>query len=543
MPVSRKRRTKYDQKARYTPRPLAEVLLGISNGKVPFPEYAGRPVEFIEEKLFVKLTKNQKEMCMSVVTNKVTNVQASHGCGKSFLTALITVWWVFAEGGLVVTTAPTNRQVEEIIWSTIRSVHAKYSLFLGGTCGTKQMRLSEEARAYGFAPRNYDHNSFNGIHGKKLLLIQDEACGITKPVDDGFKSCATGSNNRILRIGNPIVPYTPFHSSCKLSHIRISAFTHPNTAWAYHVSDGCEYHRLKPEVAAAIVNSDGTIKPQNEWPPELPRDQIDGAVSIEWIEGIRKSEGEGSNYWLGRVEGVFPLSAIDNIFPMARVDALREESLAKRSIVEKLSARLPLTAAADVGDGGDDSSITILRGKVHIYSEKMPTINDGHEGRRLSDRLRVLNRKFGGFNTIAYDASGVGSWLQDSLELWYPGEIIRIKWGESSNDDRFTSIKAEQFDAVAKAITHREKGLWLLVDNEEVWSEICEQMGVTTKIMSQNDKMSIIPKQKLREEYGKSTDMLDSFVMAYAVVLGHAKGKNHQRDPGGLQKLFAMSGG
>jgi hypothetical protein len=261
------------------------------------------------------ITAEQIQIMTSVKTQPTTNVQASHGCGKTFISAVLVLWFVFAVGGLCITTAPTGRQVKELLWKEVRSLYDRNKKKLGGRRGVLKVEKNQEAYAYGFASYHYSTDTFQGIHAAALLVILDEANGISSEIDDGASSCITGSQNRILRIGNPTSPGTPFEKACKSKHIRIPAWCHPNVSWAYQLeSDGM--HRLKSEVAAALLTGDDNdpVLPQEEWPPEFPRDRIPGAVSISWIEKLRIDKGEKSNYWKTRVEGLFSRDAQSLVF-------------------------------------------------------------------------------------------------------------------------------------------------------------------------------------------------------------------------------------
>jgi len=246
-----------------------------------FAAYAGDPVGFIETELGKSLTHEQQAIAVSVRDNRETNVQASHGCGKTALSAWLSIWWIFCVEGLVITTAPTKRQVIELLWGEIRKAHSR--LNLPGERGQSFLRLTEEAWGFGFTATETDSNAFQGVHHPKLLVIEDEACGISNEIDEGASSCVTGAQNRFLRVGNPIETGGPFEKACKQSHIRISVWCHPNVAWAYQQeSDGA--YRLKPDVAVAILNEKGEVKPQSEWAEWCQRDVIPGAVSVTWIE-------------------------------------------------------------------------------------------------------------------------------------------------------------------------------------------------------------------------------------------------------------------
>jgi hypothetical protein len=271
--------------------------------------------------LGVEPTAEQQKILVSVRDNPETNVQASHGVGKTMISAVCLLFVVFVLGGLSISSAPTSRQVKELLWKEVRSLYDRNRKKLGGRRGELFVKKDEQAYAFGFTAHSYSTDGFQGQHADTLLVILDEANGISQEIDDGASACITGSRNRILRIGNPTSPGTPFEKACKSRHIRIPVWNHPNVSWAYRLeADGI--HRLKPEVAAAILtgDDDDPVAPQEFWPKHFPRDRIPGAVSIAWIEKIRIKKGESSNYWQTRVEGLFSRDTQSLVFNPALVE-------------------------------------------------------------------------------------------------------------------------------------------------------------------------------------------------------------------------------
>jgi hypothetical protein len=493
------------------------------SGNVPYPEYSEDPVGFIQNILGYELTDTQKMLAESVRDNPVTNAQSGHGIGKTFISACLALWYVYACGGQVVTTAPTRNQVVNLLWKEIRKIYALHKNKLGGECLETKLKLNPTAFAYGFSSSNYSADSFQGVHADRLLLIMDEANGCAALVDEGFQACATGDNNRILRIGNATVPFTPFHRHCMQGSVVLSAFDHVNVSWAYDIPDGETYPKLLPEIARLILDKKGRVLPQSEWPDELPRDRIPGAISIGWIEAVRTRYGEDSNYWLGRVCGIFPVNSIDGLFSYQRTAEMRERSKRMKPLLDSLNRNSPYTLGADCGDGGDHSAIAILRGRELIHVEAIITQGDGLDGNRLSDRIKELSEEYGGFQSIAYDATGVGSWLQTSLEKWYTGITYRVKWGEAANDNKYLRLKAEQYDLLAQAIKNKEANIFFNC-SQEAFDELIKQMSAITYKTTVAEKMEIISKSDLRKVLGRSPDLLDAVVMAYSVPLGVVKG-------------------
>ena len=355
--------------------PLREKLTKVRS---PLQKYIGNPIGFIEDFLGESLTTEQKLICESVVKNRETNVPAAHSVGKSFLSAKLIIYWVFCVQGLAISTAPTDRQVDKILWGELRRTYDKHKKKLGGVRGVKFLKLNESANAFGFTARDNNSDAFQGIHHPNLLIIEDEANGISQEIDDAAKSCASGTNNRILRTGNPLTPGSAFNLACRRSQIRIPVWNHPNVAWAYDIN-----HKLKPEIAALILDEDGNVKSQNDWPVNLPRDVIPGAVSVQWIEEAR-TNGEESPYWLARVNALFPTDATDGIIPYSWLERARQRYDESPDKWDELVLDSFWYVGVDVGDGDDYHAITVRRGCVFYSVKTYPTKGDEQDVIRLA---------------------------------------------------------------------------------------------------------------------------------------------------------------
>ncbi|RCJ20161.1 hypothetical protein A6S26_05415 [Nostoc sp. ATCC 43529] len=489
------------------------AALGLAQAEddvVPFAQYATKPVEFVQQVLAVEtVTGEQVRILESVRDRAETNVQAAHGVGKSFISACIVLWWVFAIGGLAISTAPTESQVKQILWSEVRKLYDKNKVKLGGERGELFLKFSESARAYGFTARNYDSNSFQGKHAEKLLLIQDEACGITEEIDDGFASCLTGSDNRGLRIGNPIVGGTPFEKSCARQHNRISAWSHINVSWAYEQhADGI--HRLKPDVAAAIVDSvTGDVLPQSAWPDWCQRDVIPGAISIAWIEKVRK-KGESSAFWQSRVEGLFPVDSEQSIVPRSWFLQARARYDADPQKWDFMAEHHHWRHGLDVGDGGDDHATASWRGPVLYAAAVMPTKGDRLDvGRAAALGAKVIDEKPGRINV---DIIGVGSGaLSKLLEGDYPGDGTH--WGEAADENSlFANLKAEHYWMLREGFRNEEIAIAPLGEIEEM---LMEDLAGTYYEETTTGKTKIEDKKKTTARLHRSPNVGDATVLGY----------------------------
>jgi hypothetical protein len=486
----------------------AEFCLSASD-MAYYKQYLGDPVSFIEHELGDVLTTEQKQICESLIHNRETNVQASHGCGKTHLSSRLALYWVLVVGGLCITTAPTKRQVVELLWGEIRKAHGK--LKLPGELGQTFLRITETARAYGFTASDTNSNAFQGIHHDYLLVMEDEACGISSDIDEGAESCATGENNRFLRVGNPIEVGGAFEKACKSSHIRIPVWNHPNVAWAYELNpDGM--HRLQPAVAAAIGldPEKGTVLPQSRWPDWCPSDAIPGAVSIAWIEKVRAKYGEGSAYWQSRVEGFFPEDAAQSIIPRSYFLAARARYDEDPAYWDRQAAKHPCRFGLDVGDGGDSHALARWRGMVLYGVKEYPTKGDRMDVGRAEAIARNALEAYGG--TVIVDRNGCGSGalsglLEDGLSA------VGVHWGEAAQEPAlYLNSKAEDWWLLRESFRLGEIAIAPLGDDEEMLME--DLSGVNYEQQS-NGKIRIEDKAKTKKRLKRSPNTGDAVVIGF----------------------------
>lgn len=480
--------------------------------KIDLTIYKSDPVGFIEKYLKETLTGDQKAIALSVRDRKETNVQASHSCGKSFIASRLTVWWVYCVQGLAITTAPTRRQVNQILWSEIRKLLLNHNF--AGDYGQTYLTVTESQRAFGFTASDWNLNAFQGLHAERLLLIEDEANGISEEIDDGAISCVTGIHNRILRIGNPVSSGTPFEKSCAKSHIRIPVWQHPNVSWAYRQeTDGI--HRLKPHISDLITGSNGEITNQDQWVDTLPRDRIGGAISIAWIEDIRKKKGESSAFWQGRVEGLFPTDAESSILPRTWFLAARARYDANPAYWDNHASPHQWRHALDVGDGGDDHALASWKGPV-LYSVKaIPTKGDRMDVTRAAGIASKLLLDRPGIMSV--DRIGVGA---GALSILKEQELnaIGTEWGSAASDNvQFLNAKAEQHWLLREALQNEEVAIAPLGEYEEY---AMEDLALTYYEYTSAGKVRIEDKAKTRKRLHRSPNCGDAICMAFNVKQG-----------------------
>lgn len=499
--------------------------LNKKNKTIDLSSYKDKPIEFFHEILGVKLlTEQQKQICLSVRDNQTTNVQAAHGIGKSFLAACLILYFTFAVGGTAVSTAPTHNQVNDILWKEVRNIYDKNKKKLGG----RRTELSIKTKntdnkivtSLGRSARNYDSSSFQGLHDEYLLLIQDEADGITDTIDEAFESCLTGSKNRGVRIGNPLNARSAFAKNCAISNIKIPVWDHVNVAWAYQeviAENGKAIHRLKPAIALKILKPEpqrrnDPVKPQDEWDEDLPRDVIPGAVSIAWIEKVRVKYGEFSAYWMSRIEAEFPGDDVAGIVPRSWLVEARERYDENPNYWDEKAKQDRWRIGVDVSDGGDRHAIAVWRGAV-LYSVKIIQPKDDREDviKLATDHVEPLVNTLGGMFRIAVDNTGVGAGTLAQLKI-DSYNCTGCKFGESAEDKKqYRNRKIELFWQLREDLRLGEIAIAPL---GEVEDEVFEEIAAVRYKSNTEKQIECEPKSETIKRLKRSPDAGDAVITA-----------------------------
>lgn len=244
------------------------------------------------DRLGVMLWSKQAEIAESVVRNRRTTVQSAAGTGKSFLAAMIALWWIDTHPpgeAIVVTTAPTGEQVGAILWEEIRKHHRR-----GNLAGTVQRGLPvhwvlDDGTLVGIGRKPADHSTsaFQGIHRRYVLVILDEAGGCPMNLWAGAEAITTNEDCRVMAIGNPDDNSSHFAKVCLSSPlwhtIKVSAFDSPNLTG----------EPVSEEMRAVLPSARQVADLKIEWGEQNPlyiakvlgefADAQDGLIPLSWI--------------------------------------------------------------------------------------------------------------------------------------------------------------------------------------------------------------------------------------------------------------------
>ena len=102
---------------------------------------------------------------------------------------------------------------------------------LGGETSSVQVKFDDDHWIWGFTAPDWDETKFQGFHAPHVLVIVDEASGISKAMMDQIDSLLAGGHARKLLIGNPVQSGSSFQEDCESSSVNtipISAWDTPN---------------------------------------------------------------------------------------------------------------------------------------------------------------------------------------------------------------------------------------------------------------------------------------------------------------------------
>jgi hypothetical protein len=435
------------------------------------------PEKWIKERLNGDIWSKQREIMESVRDNRKTAVRSCHSAGKSHIAAATACWWIDSHDpgeAFVVTTAPTFPQVRAILWRYMNRMHKSAKLV--GTMHQTEWSLGGELVAFGRKPSDYSESAFQGIHAPKVLVILDEACGVPETLWVGAEVITTTPGCRILAIGNPDVPGTPFERACENWHsIKIDAYSTPNFTG----------EDVPPKVA----------------------DQL---ISPEWVDEKRLDWGEDNPLFQAKILAEFPRDAKDAV--------VRGSDVARcqipRDLVYGPGELLPVELGVDVGGGGDDTVIRERRGPVA-----------GREWVLSTDRpeliapavIRAIEKT--GATACKIDSIGVGAGLLGELRNRADAKGCRMVGVKASNKpsrSEFANTRAEYW---WMARTLSETGGWDLSQMENADNTVA-QLCNPRYSLNLAGKILIEKKEDIKERLGRSPDNAEALILAYFIP-GH----------------------
>lgn len=467
---------------------------------VDYSRYRYDPASYARQVLGVQWWSKQIEIAEALLEppHRVL-VKASHKVGKTHLAGGLVNWWYDTRRpSVTLTTAPTDRQVRDLLWKEVRKQRGRR----GGFRGPKMPRLENSPNhwAHGFTAR--DGDSFQGQHEADMLIIFDEAVGVDPVFWETSESMFSGERHAWLAIFNPTDTSSQAYTeefTGDWNVISISTLDHPNIKAE---SEG----RLPPYPAAIrFKRLDKLIR---KWCRRVDSRPL--ATDVEWPPN-------SGQYWRpgpvadARLFGRWPSQATNNVW-----------SDGAWQVAESSILRIPDEATPEIGCdvarfGNDFTAIHVRTGPVSLYHESF----NGWSTSETAGRLKQLANKFGSeFGILGQqvlvkvDDDGVGGGIIDQSDGY---SFIGISAGSKAiESERYPNRRSELWFATAERALEGRLSLARL--DPETRREMRRQAMAPTWKLDSSGRRVVEPKADTKKRIKRSPDDIDAFNLSHAPV-------------------------
>lgn len=460
----------------------------------------------------------------AVMERSKVAIRGCHSSGKSFMLAVIAVWWLLRyEDSAVITTAPTKRQVGDIMWGDINYLVplAKAKLRLNvADCQKTQWKLAPKNEAYGVSTDKTVN--FQGYHSQNTLIIMDEAPGIASDLWGAIEGITSSGNVRIVMAGNPTIVSGMFYDAStsekheEWTRISYSALRdNPNvmdlplSEWTLEKRPSgltdIEMGRL-----ATLVNCEIDD-------PLLDDDVTSHMVSRRWIRERWFAWGDRDlPDWHSRVCGDFPPEDEMTLIPRSAID------YARRPAEIALENATRINWGIDVAGYGQNETVLVAQQDLHILG--MWVITDADARAATQEIIRPYLQRS---TVIRIDQIGIGWYFFVDIARWAAQyvsdiEVIGVDVGKKPYDPTmYDDLRTEIYFMLREFfIDKRIAGVY-----DE---EMCRQLSsLRWETIERGSRRKLESKKDMRERGVQSPDKADALVLS---MCGHYEADVQEKD-------------
>lgn len=447
--------------------PLKFVLAAFQWGSGVLADYRG-PDDWATE----VLGKIRDDMSAGAQTEEAIQIAiaSGHGVGKSALVAWLILWALSTKTDTKgVVTANTETQLRTKTWPELAKWH-RLCLFRSWFKFTATSMFSMDAEhektwrmdAVPWSENNTE--AFAGLHnhGRRILLIFDEASAIADRVWEVAEGALTDKNTEIIwcAFGNPTQSTGRFFAC---------------------------FNRLKHRWWTRQIDS-RSVKITNK------------AQIQKWVDDY----GDDHDFVRVRVRGVFPSAS--------SVQFIGQDAVYKAIATDYTDLEVSGFAkilSVDVARHGDDQSVLTRRKGNKVWPQKKLRVPDTM---KLSEIIAVEIEEWQP-DYVLIDATGMGWAVVDRLrQLGYSKQVVAVQVGETAADDRkYFNKRAECWGRLRDWI----QGGGSIPDDPELETDLTgPQYG-----MDKNGRFQLEKKDDMKKRGLSSPDCGDSLALSFAQIL------------------------
>lgn len=496
----------------------------------PLSRYAGKPVEYVREVLRIEPTPDQIAILNAIHKPPCrVLVPSATATGKTFIAgALTNYWWDVFNPGVVLTTAPTERDVVDLLWAEVRMQRRNADLpehFIGPKAPT--MYTAENHYAKGFTASK--GQTFKGRHFPRMLFIFDEGTQVARQYYGLTRTMFDPSlGHSWLVIFNPDnADSAPHDIDLGIADGReewhkfpLSALTHPNIISQLNCGPKVIPHAVSLErVNDALKESCDPIHERDAtatdllWPPLWateycqrhgiePRWYRPGMEFQAYVQGLWPRQGDGvwSNdlFEACCVQGAytFPLT----VLPEVGCDTAQGKAADWHAIHARWAAR---SVSHETSNTMDPEAI---KGRLRVVCGDMAARVNTARGRNTQ---AITGKQI----LIRIDDDGTGGAIAAGLRA-EGYRVLQIGAGtKANNPEKYPNKRSELW---FQTRDRAKKGLVCFADlMPDVRRRLRQQLLAPTWEL-QGGQRVVEPKEVTKEKIGRSPDDADAVNLAYA---------------------------
>ena len=464
----------------------AQSVVATSVDPERFEQYCRDPSAWVDDFTDLTLHGYQRDVLDLFKEHDRVAVRGPHGLGKTF-TGSVVVWWFSTTSvGLGVdwkcaSTATAWRQLTKFLWPEIRRLakHIDWDA-LGIEKPRRHVELLDLSLKLGdgeaFAAASDDETNLEGVHGKRVLYVYDEAKGIPRETWEATEGAFSNAG--------PETDYDAFAFGMSTPGAPIGEF--------YDIHKG-----RRSDWYPVHVTLEQTIEA--------------GQNSAEWAAKRKTEWGETSAVYQNRVLGNFAANDEDSLIPLSWVEQSME---AWREYFD--DGNNPSGAprfGVDVARHGKDKTVTARKVSNVIVDIEAEDYTDSVT--ELGDRVALKMGRMG--STACVDADGMGAGTADRLRTLKGDSATTVfhgnghdEWTDATGElTAFNNRSAAWYD-IYQALNPENPHRLLLPPSDELLGDLTGPRLVNDS----GGKIKLESKDQTKRRLGRSPDYGDAVVMA-----------------------------
>ena len=480
----------------------------------------------------ITLWEKQREICNALLEHKLVCVRSAHSTGKSYLLGILINFFYDTLNPLIgIGTAPTQALVKQVMFGYARKFRSKAKTLSDDWRGSVEPNLKSDEDHYFLGLVTASGDAAQGRHGPNVVLIVDEAVGVTDPgMWEALESLMIGDNVYVLCIYNPTNP-SSYVSNLELQPdwytVVMSAYDHPNI-WKGidNLIDGKpETYKLPYPGAINLKRFEQLLKQwshrisEKEYDPRrdviLPSSMIDG--NYEFYRPGPRAEA--------RLFGRWPIISFDNVFSEYEIDGCS-------SLILPDNPKDVLSIGVDVARFGSDFSAFCVRkgGRILLLEEVngLDTVAVKNKTIELAKQYSHIHETPEREIDIAVDVIGMGAGVVDQLlEVEYkvtPVNVAERAW----NPEEYINTRTELWFETQKLFYNNQISLARLPGMTT--NNLKKQLLGPRYDYDGKDKKRLESKAQTKKRIERSPDLADALMLSFAVNSDFSNGLSMDED-------------